>query len=227
MSPAAAVASSQLGRGFPGGHAAAAIWTSTDGRSWEPVVDLPDGAGIGLNTVDWNGEIYLVVGHREDVPAEGEEFTGARPETWISVDGVNLGVRRRHRTRGGEGGRRECRTPRLYRQHMGCWWFDLDPGHERAAAGILRQLGRCRLGDDRARRRWLGSLGTRRRAAGRRSAGPRLRVAGWDELRPVRRGVSTSVRGDRTMAQEWDTWRDQRPVCGRDDPIGGTASSAS
>ena len=77
-----------VGAGFPGGHAAAAIWTSTDGRSWEPVVDLPDGAGIGLNTVDWNGEIYLVVGHREDVPAEGEAFTGARPETWISVDGV-------------------------------------------------------------------------------------------------------------------------------------------
>ena len=77
-----------VGAGFPDGHAAAAIWTSTDGRSWEPVVDLPDGAGIGLNTVDWNGEIYLVVGHREDVPAEGEAFTGARPETWISVDGV-------------------------------------------------------------------------------------------------------------------------------------------
>ena len=88
MSPPATVGFVAVGAGFPDGHAAAAIWTSTDGLSWEPVVDLPDGAGIGLNTVDWNGEIYLVVGHREDVPAEGEAFTGARPETWISTDGV-------------------------------------------------------------------------------------------------------------------------------------------
>ena len=78
-----------VGAAFPGGHPAAAIWTSTDGRSWEPVVNLPDGAGIGLNTVDWNGEIYVVVGHRDYVPAEGEQFTSARPETWISGDGVN------------------------------------------------------------------------------------------------------------------------------------------
>ena len=74
-----------VGASFPDGHPAAAIWTSTDGLSWEPVVDLPDGAGIGLNTVDWNGEFYLVVGHRDYVPAEGEQFTSARPETWISV----------------------------------------------------------------------------------------------------------------------------------------------
>jgi len=78
-----------VGAGFPDGQPAAAIWTSTDGRRWEPVVELPDVAGIGLNTVEWNGEIYLVVGHRDYVPAEGVQFTSARPETWISGDGVH------------------------------------------------------------------------------------------------------------------------------------------
>ena len=208
-----------VGAGFPGGHAAAAIWTSTDGRSWEPVVDLPDGAGIGLNTVDWNGEIYLVVGHREVRARRGRGVHGCEAGDLDLSRWRYLGIRRRHRTRGRDRGRRESRTPRLHRQPMGCWWFDLDPGHEPAAAGILRQLGRCRMGDDRARRRRLRQSRHCRRAAGRRSAGPRLRVAGWDELRPVRRGVLPAS----VAIGRWhrvDARRDQRPVRGRDDPMG-------
>lgn len=77
-----------VGASQPSARISAAIWTSRDGVDWEPVDDVPMPEGVGLNSVDWNGELFLAVGHREEVPAEGEPFTGARPETWLSTDGV-------------------------------------------------------------------------------------------------------------------------------------------
>ena len=77
-----------VGASFSDGHPDAAIWTSTDGAAWELLGGLPDGDGVGLNSVDWNGSVYLAMGLRDHVGADGE-YLVSRPETWMSEDGLS------------------------------------------------------------------------------------------------------------------------------------------
>jgi hypothetical protein len=78
-----------VGSTFPDGSPSAAIWVSTDGASWELLDGLPDGDGLAFSSIEWNGETYLALGYRDFVPPEGPQFTSARPETWLSEDGMH------------------------------------------------------------------------------------------------------------------------------------------
>ena len=207
-----------VGAGFPDGHPAAAIWTSTDGRSWEPVVDLPDGAGIGLNTVDWNGEIYLASGHREEVPAEGET-SRARGRRSGSQSMASLGIRRRHRTRGRDRRRRESRTPRS------------TPAADGLLAVRSRTWPRTSSGPHSSSAR---TVPTGRRSSSTTSA-PEASAPSWCCRTEVCWPSAASRRVGQTPAssarrvisavaiRRWhrvDARRDQRPVRGGDDAMG-------
>jgi len=76
-----------VGAEFPDGKPDAAIWTSTDGATWELLEDLPDGENLGLTSVDWNGSVFLAMGLRDHIGAEGE-YVASRPEVWLSDDGL-------------------------------------------------------------------------------------------------------------------------------------------
>ena len=164
------------------------IWTSTDGATWEPVIDLPDAAGVGLNSVEWNGSIYLVTALRDEFSAEGE-YLAARSETWLSDDGLSWRV-------GGEIGPRPpavgSGTHRDRSSPAADWSLGACPAifeenqqrpafFEREDCAAWRTVELDDVGS--------GSLGTVVVLPDGSLLGGRLRVAGWHELLPVRRGL--------------------------------------
>ena len=163
-----------VGSTYAGNEPIGWIWTSSDGETWTPVDAPEEWDGVGFSDIAWDGSHFIATGYRNYEPPEGPQYTSARPETWVSTDGVRW-------VAGGEIGPEEAsgevaNPGRLVAGGPG--WvtaaIDFAPRPEPAAPRLLHQQRWRRVDDDRARGNGLGKHRQRDGDAGQQPVGHRL-----------------------------------------------------
>jgi hypothetical protein len=77
-----------VGGEYAGAEISALVWTSTDGATWDLIDSRPEFDGRNFESVEWNGSTFLAIAYRNYESPEGPQFSTARPESWLSTDGV-------------------------------------------------------------------------------------------------------------------------------------------
>ena len=77
-----------VGGQYAGAEISALVWTSTDGATWDLIESPAKFDGRTFESVEWNGSTYLAIAEKNDESPEGPQFATARPETWLSTNGL-------------------------------------------------------------------------------------------------------------------------------------------